>query len=318
MKISFAGALSVIAMLSLSSCAFQAGSGSVGQQPAESAGDTAAMMRSLDSKLEPVIAASRSNSSELSQLKDSLNRNNSEIQSLRKDFAEMQESFAAMNKNVKHLAKTGASGSASGKSPKEVSETNDNLPKQQLRQSDGKLVLGEYEWVKFPEQDLAAQARIDTGASISSISAISIEKFEREGKTWYRFQFPCDGHKLLPMEAPFVRTIRTRQASAEDIEVRPVVRLEIQIGDVTTVSEFSLKDRTKMDFPVLIGRTFLIDNAVVDVSKRSIQRRPKAENVGSSRKVEAVSEDRDEDVSSSKNPAKKSQSKPQLKNRPSK
>lgn len=73
-----------------------------------------------------------------------------------------------------------------------------------------------------------------------------------------------------------------------------------------------------MDFPVLIGRTFLIDNAVVDVSKRSIQRRPKAENVGSSRKVEAVSEDRDEDVSSSKNPAKKSQSKPQLKNRPSK
>lgn len=171
---------------------------------------------------------------------------------------------------------------------------------------------------EVPEKDLAAQARIDTGASISSISAISIEKFEREGKTWYRFQFPCDGHKLLPMEAPFVRTIRTRQASAEDIEVRPVVRLEIQIGDVTTVSEFSLKDRTKMDFPVLIGRTFLIDNAVVDVSKRSIQRRPKAENVGSSRKVEAVSEDRDEDVSSSKNPAKKSQSKPQLKNRPSK
>ncbi|MBQ1873369.1 MAG: ATP-dependent zinc protease [Succinivibrionaceae bacterium] len=221
-----------------------------------------------------------------------------------------------MNKNVKHIAKAGAAGSASAKNGKEVSETNDNLPKQQLMQADGKLLLGEYEWVKFPEYDLSAQARIDTGASVSSISAISIEKFEREGKTWYRFQFPCDGHKLLTMEGPFVRTIRTRQASAADIETRPVVKLEIQLGDLTTVSEFSLKDRTKMDFPILIGRTFLIDNAVVDVSKRSIQKRLKAENVGSSKKVEAVAEETDDDVSSGKKQSKKSQ--PQLKNRPAK
>ena len=71
-----------------------------------------------------------------------------------------------------------------------------------------------------------------------------------------------------------------------------------------------------MDFPILIGRTFLIDNAVVDVSKRSIQKRLKAENVGSSKKVEAVAEETDDDVSSGKKQSKKSQ--PQLKNRPAK
>ena len=316
MKTTFACALSVIAALALSACASQTGWNSGASQPGAVSDGTAALIKSQDSKLDTVLASSRSNGSELSQLKDSINRNNSEIQSLRKDFAEMQESFAAMNKNVKHLAKTGASGSAPGKSSKEVSETNDNLPKQQLMQADGKLLLGEYEWVKFPEYDLSAQARIDTGASVSSISAISIEKFEREGKTWYRFQFPCDGHKLLTMEGPFVRTIRTRQASAADIETRPVVKLEIQLGDLTTVSEFSLKDRTKMDFPILIGRTFLIDNAVIDVSKRSIQKRLKAENVGSSKKVEAVAEETDDDVSSGKKQSKKSQ--PQLKNRPAK
>lgn len=316
MKTTFACALSVIAALALSACASQTGWNSGASQPGAVSDGTAALIKSQDSKLDTVLASSRSNGSELSQLKDSINRNNSELQSLRKDFAEMQESFAAMNKNVKHIAKAGAAGSASAKNVKEVSETNDNLPKQQLMQADGKLLLGEYEWVKFPEYDLSAQARIDTGASVSSISAISIEKFEREGKTWYRFQFPCDGHKLLTMEGPFVRTIRTRQASAADIETRPVVKLEIQLGDLTTVSEFSLKDRTKMDFPILIGRTFLIDNAVVDVSKRSIQKRLKAENVGSSKKVEAVAEETDDDVSSGKKQSKKSQ--PQLKNRPAK
>lgn len=113
----------------------------------------------------------------------------------------MQESFAAMNKNVKHIAKAGAAGSASAKNGKEVSETNDNLPKQQLMQADGKLLLGEYEWVKFPEYDLSAQARIDTGASVSSISAISIEKFEREERPGTASSSPATDISSSPWKA---------------------------------------------------------------------------------------------------------------------
>lgn len=160
-----------------------------------------------------------------------------------------------------------------------------------LTTADGKLFLGESEWVYVEEANGAFQTRVDTGAATSSISATDITVFEREGKRWVKFKMPLDGGKSLDLEAPFVRYVRIKQASADGTDRRPVVRLTIQIGSLTEKAEFSLKDRSEMDFSLLLGREFIKDVAVVDVAREFIQPKPDAAlNVTSKKEAKAAAD----------------------------
>jgi len=140
---------------------------------------------------------------------------------------------------------------------------------------DGKLLLGEAEWLWLETAGQAFQARIDTGAATSSISAADITSFERNGKNWVRFFMSHqDMDDRVQIEAPLVRYVRVRQASADDFDRRPVVRLSVRVGDQNEKTEFTLTDRSHMTFPVLLGRDFLKDIAVVDVARQYIQTKP--------------------------------------------
>ena len=140
---------------------------------------------------------------------------------------------------------------------------------------DGKLLLGEAEWLWLEKADQAFQARIDTGADTSSISAGDITSFERNGKDWVRFFMSHQGmDDRIQIEAPLVRYVRVRQASSDGLDRRPVVRLSVRVGDQNEKTEFTLTDRSNMSFPVLLGRDFLKDIAVVDVARKYIQAKP--------------------------------------------
>lgn len=143
-----------------------------------------------------------------------------------------------------------------------------------LQTPDGKMYFGEDEYVYVKEADATFDARIDTGAAVSSISAKNITEFERNGKKWYRFTIEANEQEMV-VEAPFVRKSTIRQVSKEDTTERLVVSLNVKIGDFSTKSEFTLSDRTKLQYPLLIGRTLLQDIAVVDVSRDHIQERNK-------------------------------------------
>ncbi|WP_320152213.1 RimK/LysX family protein [uncultured Tolumonas sp.] len=137
---------------------------------------------------------------------------------------------------------------------------------------DGKMILGETEWIYVEEANGNFMSRIDTGATTSSISAHDVTVFEREGRRWVKFIMPIDGGKEVNVEAPFVKYIRIRQANG--LEDRPIVRMTIRIGTVTEKADFSLTDRSNMDFPVLMGREFIKDVAVVDVARENVQGKP--------------------------------------------
>lgn len=143
-----------------------------------------------------------------------------------------------------------------------------------LQTPDGKMYFGEDEYVYIKEADATIDARIDTGAAVSSISATDITEFERQGKKWYRFTIDANDHNIV-VEAPFVRTSTIRQASKETTTERVVVSLTIKVGEYSTQSEFTLTDRSRMQYPLLIGRTLIQDIAVVDVSRDHIQGRNK-------------------------------------------
>ena len=64
-----------------------------------------------------------------------------------------------------------------------------------------------------------------------------------------------------------VRKVKIRQASYEEIERRPVVELDVALGNsIMQTTEFTLTDRTQMSYPVLLGRSFLRDLTLVDVA----------------------------------------------------
>jgi hypothetical protein len=138
-----------------------------------------------------------------------------------------------------------------------------------------KIVVGRVEWLWIEAVNRVYEARIDTGATTSSISALDITPFEKDGKRWVRFRLsPDDTDDSYEIEAPLVRYVRIRQASSQELDRRPVAALTVRLGKMTEVAEFTLTDRTQMSYPILLGREFLRDVAVVDVAKRNIQPKP--------------------------------------------
>lgn len=142
--------------------------------------------------------------------------------------------------------------------------------------ADGKLVVGETEQVWLDIVNDSFAARIDTGATTSSLSAQDITVFERDGKPWVSFNMAHEGvDEKLQVETRLVRYVRIRQASADDIERRPVVELTMRLGRLAEKTEFTLTDRSQMTYSVLLGREFLKDIAVVDIARQNVQGKPK-------------------------------------------
>ena len=132
---------------------------------------------------------------------------------------------------------------------------------------DGKMVIGEAEWVHLPRQKMKLRARIDTGATTTSIDAREIRVQGRDGKKWVIFDLvDRKNDEKITLEKPLIRIAEIKRHGVEEQE-RPVVKLRLKIGEVEKYVEVSLTDRSKYDYPVLIGRNFLEGEFVVDVSR---------------------------------------------------
>lgn len=144
--------------------------------------------------------------------------------------------------------------------------------KKEIAKFQDKLVLGREESVLVEPSGIILRARIDTGAETSSIDARDIKEFERDGEKWVRFSLiDRKTNKPYKLEKKVLRRVNIIQSSLDGkYDRRVVVKLKIRVGDFSDLSEFTLTDRDHMDFPVLIGRSFLQDIALVDVSAKDL------------------------------------------------
>lgn len=135
---------------------------------------------------------------------------------------------------------------------------------------DDKMLLGGVEEVRLDPPGMVYQARIDSGAAGTSVHATNIVRFERDGDSWVRFEVDNPDGEPLSLERPVVRRVRIRRAELDEVEKRIVVMLNLTLGSLKEQVEFSLTDRSEMEYSVLIGRNVLRNNAVVDVSREFI------------------------------------------------
>lgn len=133
-------------------------------------------------------------------------------------------------------------------------------------QEEGKVIVGGIENISFTTEEVTYEARIDTGATSSSIDAREITRFERDGDQWVRFQLFLDEEYFSEIERPVVRWVRIFQSGTEEGERRPVVEMAYQFGDIQDTAEFTLTDRSHLEFPALVGRNIMTDRMIVDVS----------------------------------------------------
>lgn len=135
-------------------------------------------------------------------------------------------------------------------------------------------IVGAVEWALVEPPGLPMEARIDTGAETTSIHAEEISLLERDGKRYVRFALVdfADGEKRV-QELPLRRRTRIKQTDGPS-EERYVVRFWITLGEFRAKIDVTLSDRAGFEYPLLVGRNFLTDTAIVDVSRHHTQTLP--------------------------------------------
>jgi len=152
---------------------------------------------------------------------------------------------------------------------------------EEIEDISGKKLIGTIEKVKITgkdEKEIEAEARIDTGAGISSIDKELAKKlgFEEAVKYWEDFHLDRtlsneeiktlsanETWKRLEQHSDIIGVAKTY--SSHGATYRIEIKLNLALSDIPIVSKIAIANRTGLKYPLLIGRrdlkNFLINPA---------------------------------------------------------
>jgi hypothetical protein len=128
------------------------------------------------------------------------------------------------------------------------------------------LVIGWIEPVTLAGGRLKLEAKLDTGADVSSIDARDIRLFERDGTPWVSFAVPDRKGRRVRIERRIERMMEIKKASG-GAQQRPVVMLKVCLGGVERLGVVNLVDRAHLSTPMLLGRSFLEGHFAIDSAR---------------------------------------------------
>lgn len=123
-----------------------------------------------------------------------------------------------------------------------------------------KVHIGVVEDVVLLPWGVVLPARIDTGATSSSLDARDIKI--KGNIVTFRLAPQYSG---IELSLPIVKRKTIRSAEAH--ERRVVVELEVCIASERLRTLFNLNDRSRVQYPVLLGRDVLMKNFVIDCTQ---------------------------------------------------
>nr|WP_279309829.1 ATP-dependent zinc protease [Pseudomonas koreensis] len=144
-------------------------------------------------------------------------------------------------------------------------------------------LYGRYEYIALPEiGGEVLKAKMDTGALTASLSAKDIETFKRDGEDWVRFRLATKdaSNKVYEHKVARISKIKSRsdeedEGESTEVAKRPVVDLELCLGDVKRTVEVNLTDRSNFNYPLLIGAKALREfGAAVNPARRFTADKP--------------------------------------------
>lgn len=138
-------------------------------------------------------------------------------------------------------------------------------------------VIGLREWIALPDLGIASlRAKIDTGASTSSLHASDIQAFERDGQTWVRFTAHLGTlvQRKHRCEAQLLSRKAVRSSNGQ-VQHRYVIRTTLTLGRQSWPIELNLACRKTMRYRLLLGSKALVDgHFLVNPAKTYLHDKP--------------------------------------------
>ncbi len=139
-----------------------------------------------------------------------------------------------------------------------------------------KFIIGRKENIDLPSLGVHnIDAKIDTGAYTASIHCHQIKIVKKKNQRVLKFDILDPSYPQYPQKFFYVKNFETKQIknSFGQVEKRYVIKLPVLIFNISIETEFSLTNRSEMKFPILLGRKFIQNRFVVDVSKINVSRK---------------------------------------------
>lgn len=130
-----------------------------------------------------------------------------------------------------------------------------------------KTTLGWREWISLPELGIeAVKAKVDSGARSSALHTFELETFSENGIARVRFSIHPYQHDASVVKTCVAELLDERNVtdSGGHTELRPVISTTLRLGGVTKKIEITLTNRENMKFRMLLGRTAMTGDFLID------------------------------------------------------
>jgi hypothetical protein len=124
---------------------------------------------------------------------------------------------------------------------------------------------GYIEKVTLIDKNLTLRAKLDTGAKSASLNATDITEIDVNGVPYIRFTVPTKNGDFV-FQSKYIGKVKIKVRAGEtntglnhDPIKRPVVLLNIQLGDKVRPIQVNLTNRKRFLYPLLLGRDAIID-----------------------------------------------------------
>lgn len=134
-----------------------------------------------------------------------------------------------------------------------------------------KKIVGREEKISILDLELYdLDAKVDTGADSNALHCDHIDIDEKNNTVSFTLLHEVHeayhGRRItLPLY-----NIKNIKSSNGQIQQRPTIKVSVNFFGKEYKSIISLTDRSDMKFPMLIGRNFLTNKFIVDVSKKNL------------------------------------------------
>lgn len=135
-----------------------------------------------------------------------------------------------------------------------------------------KLIIGRSERLNFVELGIhGVPSKVDTGAYRSAVHASDIQEFDGEVSFTIFGNHPVCGQMAQRLATKEFDKV-TIENSFGHREERYDVRFRVKLGPKIFKAKFTLADRSKKIYPILLGRTMLNRRFLVDTNESAVDR----------------------------------------------
>lgn len=135
-----------------------------------------------------------------------------------------------------------------------------------------KLIIGRSERVNFVDEHIhGVPAKVDTGAYRSAVHAVNIQ--ESDGVVSFTLfgDHPVCGNMATRVSTDNFSKVWVANSFGHR-EERYDIKFKVKLGPKIFVAKFTLADRSKKIYPILLGRTMLNRRFLIDTNESAVDR----------------------------------------------